>query len=189
MTHAPASEGELRDLLRRRPMSPRLFFGRYIMGNATETPYTKEEIREKLDWKEEEEELNERRIEMMQYELGLNVEGLREQFQKVAPIIALFALMIAFNMTGGAKATTVAVVCIAAMIALWVQSPRGKIFQFRRRPDSGIRIGQITSQLDRFYYYYLWVSRREQTLHAGEVLVFLVTLVAIFALGYVANAT
>jgi hypothetical protein len=189
MTYAPASEGELRELLRRRPMTLRLLFRRYIMGNATEALYTKEEIREKLNWDESEVGLNERRIEMMLFELGLNVEGLREQFQKVAPIIALFALMIAFNMTGGAKSTTVTVVCIAAMIALWVQSPRGKIFQFRRRPDSGIRIGEIKSQLDRYYYYYLWVSRREQTLHAGEVLVFLVTLVAIIALGYVANAT
>ena len=188
MAYTPASAGELQELLRRRPMTSKLFFRRYLMGNATEVPYTPEELREKLNWDDSETERNAERIEMMQLELDLNVQGLREQFQKVAPIIALFALMIAFNMTGGAKSTTVTVVCIAAMIALWVQSPRLKIFQFRRRPDAGTRIGSVQSQFDRYYYYYLWVSRREQTLHVGEVLVFIVTLVAIFALGFVASA-
>lgn len=188
MKYEPASEEELRELLKRRPMSLRLFFRRYFMGGGTEMLYTADELREKLEWDDDETEINNQRIDMMKLELSLNIEGLREQFQKVAPIIALFALIIAFNINGGAKSTTVTVVSIAASVALWVQSPRFKIFLFRRRPDAGLRVGRLKSQLDMYHYYYLWVSRREQTLHAGEVLVFIVTLVAIIALGYVAEA-
>jgi hypothetical protein len=188
MKYAPASEEELQELLKRRPMSLRLFFRRYFMGEATESLYTKDELREKLEWDDDEIEINARRIDMIKLELDFNAEGLREQFQKVAPIIALFALIIAFNINGGAKSTTVDVVSVAAMIALWVQSPRFKIFLFRRRPDAGLRIGRIKSQLDEYHYYYCWVARREQTLHVGEVLVFIVTLVAVVALNYVAKA-
>ena len=71
------------------------------------------------------------------------------------------------------------------MIAIWVQSPRLKIFGFARRPDSGLRIGAIKSQLDEYDYIYQWLVRREQTLQAAEVLVFLVTLIGIAALAYV----
>jgi hypothetical protein len=188
MKYEPASEEELRELLKRRPMSLRLFFRRYFMGGATELSYTKEELRERLEWDDDEIEINDQRIELMKAEWSLNVEGLREQFQKVSPIIALFALIIAFNINGGAKPITVKVVCIAAALALWVQSPRLKILLFRRRPDAGLRIGRIKSQFDIFHHYYVWVCRREQTLHVGEVLVFIVTLVAIIALGYITEA-
>jgi|GEM_PF-5983907 len=188
MTHGPASHGEVDELLGRRPMTPALFFRRYLMGNATETLLTQNELRTKLNWDDDATEVNGRRIEIIQDELKATMDGLREQFAKVASIIALFALLIAFGMNGPAKARTVLVVCIAVIIAVWVQSPRLKIFEFRRRADSGLRIGAITTQFDRFYYYYAWLNRREQTLHVAEVLMFIVTAAAIFALIYVASA-
>lgn len=188
MTHDPASHDELRDLLSRRPMNLTLFFKRYLMGNATELAFTPDELRDEIDWKDDETDINDLRLEIIQDELKFTMDGLREQFAKVASIIALFALLIAFGLNGPAKERTVAVVCVAVIIAVWVQSPRLKIFQFRRRADSGVRIGAITTQFDRYYYYYTWLNRREQTLHVAEVLVFAVTMTAVVALTYVAVA-
>ena len=189
MASERGSRDELLELLGRRPAGIGPLFRRYVLGRSTEKPLTKEELKEKLDWKDDETDENDRRIRLMRDELVFNMEGLREQFMKVGGVIALFALMIAFSLSGTAKEKTVVVICIAAALALWVQSPRLKIFGFRRRVDAALRVGAVKSQLDEYYYLYSWVNGREQTLHAAEVLVLQVTAVAIFALGYVAYVT
>ncbi len=180
------SREELRALLGRRPRGVKALLQCYLMSNPTEKPLSKEELAKRLNWDASKTDINARRIRIIRDELVFTMEGLREQFAKVGAIIALFALMIAFSLDGSAQRKTVQVVCVAAMIGLWVQSPRLKIFAFRRRADSGLRVGEIETDLDEYYYLYIWLLSREQTLHAAEVLVWLVSLVGILSLGYVA---
>lgn len=181
----PGSREELRELLSRRPFTAKGLVKRYLFGLPTEVPLSKEELAKKLNWDESKSKINERRIRLIRDALLLTMEGLPEQFAKVAGPIALFGLLIAFSLDGTAPRKILVVICAAAIIALWVQSPRLKIFHFRKRPDSGERVGAIQNDLDEYYYLYLWLLRREETLHTAEVLVFLITGVGILALGFV----
>lgn len=183
---AKGSRDELRSLLGRRPTGPRALFQRYIMGRGTEEPLSKDVLAAKLGWDENEETINARRLRIIRDELGLTMEGLREQFAKIATFLTLFGLVIAFSLSGPAKDKTVLVVCLAAVVAVWVQSPRLKIFGFRKREDSGLRVGAILTDLDEYHYVYCWLLRREETLHAAEVLVWGISIVGIATLGYLA---
>ena len=179
------SAQELQELFARRPAGIRQLFRRYILGRPTEKALTPDELKKKVGWEDKETEINERRVRIARDELMFTMEGLREQFAKVASIIALFALLLAFNLSDNTKGKTVAVVAMAAIVAIWVQSPRLKIFGFRKRPDSGVRIGAVKTTFDEYYYWYSWLNRREETLHAAEVLVFQTTVIAVLALVYV----
>ena len=184
-----AGQSESNELLPpRRPRGLRVILARYFMGQSTERPYSADELRRRIGWNDEEKDLNSRRIEHVQNELRVTMDGLREQFAKIAALIALLALMLAFGLTGNEKELTTRVLCLAAVVAVWVQAPRFKVFTFRTREDSGLRIGGMKTQFDEFYYFYKWNCRREETLHTAEVLVFVASVCTIIALLYVSFA-
>jgi hypothetical protein len=182
------AEKEVLVLLQRREGGRlRRFRKRFLMGNEPGRLLTKAELRKRLSWDESQTRLNDYRIEAIKTEWQATADNLRDQFAKVGVTIALLGFIIGLGLRDTAddrNRLAIQLVCSLAIVALWAQSPRGKIFRFRKRQDAGLRTGSIKSQFDLFYYYYDWTVRRESTTNAIEVLLFIVTILASGVLGY-----
>jgi hypothetical protein len=163
-------------------------YHRYVMGDSQWGILSSNELCTLLKWNDADTDANERRIDAIKEEFRETTGILKQQFSKIGALIALLGFVIAIGLArqdGGSRLALI-VVCFAAIFAVWAQSPRFKvIFRFRWRQDAGLRAGALTSQWDVFYYYYVWVKRREHTTNAIETLVIAASIFTVVALGFV----
>jgi tetrahydromethanopterin S-methyltransferase subunit G len=166
----------------------RRLYHRYVMGDSSWGILPEDELQAQLNWDDSETEANNLRLQAIQAELQATEGILVQQFGKIGALIALLGFVIAIGLSrqNADNTLTLKVVCLAAIYAVWAQSPRLKVFfRFRKREDAGLRTGNITTQWKAFYYAYCWLVRREHTTNAIEALVIVATFLTIIALGFV----
>jgi hypothetical protein len=165
----------------------RRWLNRYILGRSPETPFTKEELYEELNWANTSPEENRRRLDVLKAEFAVNDSIMNKQFDKTSALVSALSFIIAALTIGhfGGTGAAIKMICIAAMPALWAVAPRFKVLGFFKREDSGLRTGAVKTDWDEYYYWYAWNFRRENTTNVIEVLLLAAVVLTIIALGFV----
>jgi len=157
---------------------------RYVIGAAPAPPLTKDQLFQEIAWGQQSNVQHGRALAALKDEFANATSNMNQQFAKLATLATFLGFVLAGLGIAGHGAYRIAIVPfgIAAIVILWAQSPRLKVFQFAAREDAGLRCGRVMDDQEEYWYIYQRMIRREHTLDVIEKLVLAGTLLAITAI-------
>lgn len=159
--------------------SARRMFNLYIRGIAPASK-PEAEVRSATNWDGISKKKRRRLLTIQLHRLDVARVNLNKQFDKNGPLMTLLVLLLGFvtvSTIHGAYRLVILPVGLAAVLILWAQSPRFKVFRAQKEEAP-----QFSNSWDEYWYYYQRRHRCDYTLVAVERLELVGTLFAIVAI-------